>query len=62
MDLDGATTFSGPNNIIWFFVDDLQSLYFYPTTPEAGSGFIDSITVTSDVAASPSSSRLWCWK
>jgi PEP-CTERM motif len=53
MDLTGATSFSGPNNIIWFFVDDLQSLYFYPNTPEAGSGFIDSITVTSDVAAVP---------
>jgi hypothetical protein len=58
MDLDGATAFSGPNNIIWFFVDDLQSLYFYPTTPEAGSGFIDSITVTSDVASRPDSRHL----
>ena len=52
MDLDGATNFSGPNNIIWFFVDDLQSLYFYPNTPEAGSGCIDSISV-SDVVVTP---------
>jgi hypothetical protein len=49
MDLDGATNFSGPNNIIWFFVDDFQSLYFYPKTPEAGSGFIDSIIVTDSI-------------
>jgi hypothetical protein len=27
---------SGLNNRIWFFVDDFQSLYFYPDTPEAG--------------------------
>jgi hypothetical protein len=58
MDLSGATQFSGPNNIIWFFVDDLQSLYFYPNTPEAGSGFIDSIRITSDVAAVPEPSTL----
>jgi hypothetical protein len=51
MDLDGATNFSGPNNIIWFFVDDFQSLYFYPNTPEAGSGFIDSISVPDAVIA-----------
>jgi len=44
---------SGLNNRIWFFVDDFQSLYFYPDTPEAGSGFIDSITVSTDVAAVP---------
>jgi hypothetical protein len=44
---------SGLNNRIWFFVDDFQSLYFYPDTPEAGSGFIDSITVSANVAAVP---------
>jgi hypothetical protein len=43
----------GLNNRIWFFVDDFQSLYFYPDTPEAGSGLIDSITVSTDVAAVP---------
>src|SRR5262245_31140 len=47
MDPTGATTFSGLNNRIWFFVDDFQSLYFYPDTPEAGSGFIDFIQVSS---------------
>jgi hypothetical protein len=40
----------GLNNRIWLFVDDFQSLYFYPDTPEAGSGFIDSITVSTDAA------------
>jgi hypothetical protein len=53
MDPNGATTFSGLNNRIWFFVDDFQSLYFYPDTPEAGSGFIDSITVSTDLAVVP---------
>ena len=53
LDLTGATEFSGPNNIIWFFVDDFQSLSFYPNTPEAGSGFINSIKITSDVAGVP---------
>ena len=57
-DLDGATNFSGPNNRIWFFVDDFQSLYFYPSTPEAGSGFIDSIRVTSDIPAVPAPDTL----
>jgi hypothetical protein len=41
-----STTFSEPNNIIWFFMDDFQTLTNYPNSPEAGSGFIDSITVT----------------
>ena len=49
----GVTTFLGPDNTIWFFVDDFQSLFFYPDTPEAGSGFIDFINVTSDVAPVP---------
>lgn len=57
-DLDGATKFSGPANRIWFFVDDFQSLYFYPSTPEAGSGFIDFIKVTSDIPAVPAPDTL----
>ena len=38
MDTNGATTFSGPGNIINFFMDDLLSF-----APEAGTGFIDRI-------------------
>jgi len=53
MDPTGSTTFSGLNNRIWFFVDDFQSLFFYPDTPEAGSGFIDFIRVSTDVAETP---------
>jgi PEP-CTERM motif len=45
MDSDSSTTFSGPNNIMYFFIDDLQSLATHPTQLEAGSGFVDSITV-----------------
>lgn len=45
----GSATFTGPNNIIYFFMDDFQSLTNYPTLPEAGTGFIDSITVTTSV-------------
>src|SRR5262249_30486710 len=41
MDTDGATTFSGPGNIMYFFMDDLQTLMNFP--PEAGSGFVDFI-------------------
>jgi MYXO-CTERM domain-containing protein len=41
LDTTGATTFSGPNNIINFFMDDLLSF-----APEAGTGFIDRIQVT----------------
>ena len=37
---------SGPDNIMYFFVDDLQSF-----APEAGSGFIDRIQVTTFPAA-----------
>jgi hypothetical protein len=44
-DLNSITRFSGPNNIIYFFIDDFQSLATHPTQLEAGSGFIDSITV-----------------
>ena len=38
IDTNGATTFSGPIN---FFMDDLVSF-----APEAGSGFVDRIQVT----------------
>jgi hypothetical protein len=33
---DGATRFSGPGNIICFFMDDFVSLTNYPNLPEAG--------------------------
>jgi hypothetical protein len=46
MDTNGSTTFSGPNNIINFFMDDLVSF-----APEAGTGFIDRIQVTTFPAA-----------
>jgi hypothetical protein len=36
MDTNGATTFSGPGNIINFFMDDLVSF-----APEAGTGLVD---------------------
>ena len=45
------TTFSGPNNIIYFFIDDFQTLLNYP--PEAGSGRITFIEVSSDLSAVP---------
>jgi len=48
MDTNGATTFSGPGNIINFFMDDLVSF-----APEAGTGFIDRIQVTTPAAAVP---------
>jgi len=41
MDTNGATTFSGPGNVINFFMDDLVSF-----APEAGTGFVDRIQVT----------------
>src|SRR5262245_9435778 len=43
-DSAGLTTFSAPDNIIWFFMDDFQTLQNYP--PEAGSGFVDRIRIT----------------
>jgi hypothetical protein len=46
MDTDGATTFAGPDNIIYFFMDDFVSLTNFPDRPEAGTGFIDRIQVT----------------
>jgi hypothetical protein len=44
-DFTGATEFSGPNNIMYFFMDDFVSLMNYPNEPEAGTGFIESIQV-----------------
>lgn len=41
-----ATSFTGPDNIIHFFIDDFMSLGNYPNLPEAGTGFINSITVS----------------
>src|SRR5262245_12525934 len=51
MDTDGATTFSGPGNVMYFFMDDFVSLTNYPDRPEAGTGFIDFIQVTTPAAA-----------
>jgi hypothetical protein len=44
LDPTGLATFSGPNNVIWFFMDDLESVA--TGFPEAGSGFVDRIRVT----------------
>jgi hypothetical protein len=49
MDMNGTTRFSGPDNIIYFFMDDFQTLLNFP--PEAGSGFVDFIQVTTFPAA-----------
>ena len=43
MDTDGAATFSGMGNIIYFFMDDFQTLLNHP--PEAGSGLVDRIRI-----------------
>ena len=51
MDMDGATRFSGQDNIIYFFKDDFQTLLNFP--PEAGSGFVHRIQVTTPAAAVP---------
>jgi hypothetical protein len=51
MDTDGATRFSGPGNIMYFFIDDFQTLLNHP--PEAGSGFVDFIQVTTPGAPVP---------
>jgi len=51
MDTDGATRFSGQDNIIYFFKDDFQTLLNFP--PEAGSGFVHRIQVTTPAAAVP---------
>ena len=50
-DMDGATRFSGPDNIMYFFIDDFQTVLTFP--PEAGSGFVDRIQVIVPPAAVP---------
>jgi hypothetical protein len=52
-DSTGLATFSGPNNIIYFFIDDFQSLQTHPNNLEAGSGFVDFIQVTVPASAVP---------
>lgn len=46
LDTTLATTLSGPNSVLFFFMDDFQSQANYPNLPEVGTGFIDSITIT----------------
>ena len=53
MDTTGSTRFSGPGNIMYFFMDDLVSLATHPDQPEAGTGFIDRIQVTTPAASVP---------
>ena len=53
LDSTGLATFSGPNNIIYFFMDDFQSLQSHPNDLEAGSGFVDFIQVTTPAAPVP---------
>src|SRR5262245_1031737 len=53
LDSTGLATFSGPDNVIYFFMDDFESLHNFPTLPEAGSGFVDFIQVTTPAAAVP---------
>jgi len=50
MDNTGSTKFSGPDNIIYFFIDDLETLSF---SPEGGTGYIDSISVTVNPNTAP---------
>jgi hypothetical protein len=53
LDSTGLATFSGPDNVIWFFMDDFESLNNYPNLPEAGSGFVDRIRIDPPAAAAP---------
>jgi hypothetical protein len=53
MDTDGSIRFSGPGNIMYFFMDDFVSLTNYPNLPQAGTGFVDFIQVTSPGAPVP---------
>jgi len=52
-DPTGLATFSGPDNIMYFFMDDFQSLTNYPNLPEAGTGLVDFIQVTTPAAPVP---------
>jgi hypothetical protein len=53
MDTDGATRFSGPSNVMYFFMDNFVSLTNYPNLPEAGTGLVDFIQVTTPGASVP---------
>jgi hypothetical protein len=53
LDTTGLATFSGPDNVIYFFMDDFQSLTTHPNQPEAGTGLLDFIQVTAPPAAVP---------
>jgi len=59
MDTTGSTRFSGPGNIMYFFMDDFVSLATHPDQPEAGTGFIDRIQVTTPAASARP--HRWCW-
>lgn len=37
LDTTGLATFSGPNNIMYFFMDDFETMTNYPNAPEAGT-------------------------
>src|SRR5262249_32584092 len=50
IDTNGATRFSGPDNIMYFFMNDFVSLTNYPNLPEAGTGLVDFIQVTTPAA------------
>jgi hypothetical protein len=52
MDMNGATRFSGPDNIVYFFMDDLLTFQNFQMF-EAGSGFVDRIQVIVPPAAVP---------
>jgi hypothetical protein len=45
IDMNGTTRFSGSDNIIYFFMDDFLTMANF-RKPEAGSGFVDFIQVT----------------
>ena len=53
MDTDGSTRFSGPGNVMYFFMDDFVSLTNFPNLPEAGTGLVDFIQVTTPAAPVP---------
>jgi hypothetical protein len=53
MDTTGSTRFSGPGNIMYFFMDDFVSLTTHPNQPEAGTGLVDFIQVTTPAAPVP---------
>jgi hypothetical protein len=50
LDSTAAAVFSGPDNIMYFFMDDFRSLTNFPNSPEAGTGFIDYIRIETNHA------------